>query len=239
MLGSKLIEACVSRAASASTTRSPWRASSAAIEPTCRWRAPRRPDGRERPGAVERGGVEIETVARAGLRGAAHDEGERGRARVARDEREIDAVAEQRGGERLAIGVGGKAGDEGGLAAEPRQADGDIVGRAAEHGVVAAVLAPASGMRSISASPEIRIMASPAESLFHTRFSLDWGRGCGGCSPRLAARIRVEPSSTRETRHQGAQGQGAGLRHAGFTIVSLAGFETIAPDSICPTRNHQ
>ena len=48
----------------------------------------------ERPGAVEGGGVEIERVARAGLRGAAHDEGERGRARIARDERKIDARRE-------------------------------------------------------------------------------------------------------------------------------------------------
>ena len=51
------------------------------------------PGRRERPAAVERGRVEIKGIARSRLRGAAHDEGERRRPGVARDQAEIDAVA--------------------------------------------------------------------------------------------------------------------------------------------------
>ena len=94
------------------------------------------PLGRKGPRAVEGGRVEVERIARTGLGGAAHHEGERGRAYVARDETQIDAVFGQRTGKRLAVAIGRNARDERRLRAEPRKPDRDIVGRAAERYVV-------------------------------------------------------------------------------------------------------
>ena len=140
MLGSKLVVSAPLARASAATTCSPCRGSTAEIEPTCRWRALAGQIAGNGHAPSKRGRVEIERIARAGLRRAAHDEGERRRLLVARREAQVDAVGGERGGERLAVGVGRQPRDEGGRRAEPRQADGDIIGRAAAHRVVAAVL---------------------------------------------------------------------------------------------------
>ena len=95
-----------------------------------------RPFGRERPWAVESGRIEVERVARSRLGGAAHDEGERGRPRVARDEAKIDAVLGERRGERFAIPVSGNARDESRFRPEPGQADRHVIGRTAQYRVV-------------------------------------------------------------------------------------------------------
>src|SRR6202034_1962734 len=94
------------------------------------------PFGRKGPWAVEGGRVEVERIARPGLRRAAHDEGERGRAHVTGDETQVDAVFGELRGESLAVAVGGNARDKRRLRAQPRESDRDIVGRAAERHVV-------------------------------------------------------------------------------------------------------
>src|SRR5271166_6255959 len=67
--------------------------------------AGRRPDRGKRPWAVERGRIEVERIARSGLGGAAHDEGERRGPLVAQDEPKVDAVLRQAGGQRLSVSV--------------------------------------------------------------------------------------------------------------------------------------
>ncbi len=95
-----------------------------------------RPFGRKRPRPVVSCSVEVEGIAGAGLGGPAHDEGERRRAHVARDEAQVDPIRREGGGERFAIRVRGKARDEGGRRAKPSQPNRDVVGRAAQDGVI-------------------------------------------------------------------------------------------------------
>src|SRR5258708_5065814 len=94
------------------------------------------PFGWERPSAVVGCRIDVERIARSGLGGAAHDEGEHCRARVTGDVAKIDAVFSQGGRKRLAVAVRGKSGNKSRWRAKPAQPDCDIVGRAAEKGVV-------------------------------------------------------------------------------------------------------
>ena len=112
-----------------------------------------RPVARDRPCAVEGGGVEVEGIARAGRRRAAHDEGERRRAGDRGRRKSRSTPSATSAAAKASPLASADTARQRRPAAEPRQADGDVVGRAAEHRVIAAGLIGA-GIRSISASPE-------------------------------------------------------------------------------------